>query len=285
MDSPAEWTASALFSPSKARVQQAQAKDWAYVEGWLAKKYGKRIPTFERNEETLQALLTLATFNETADEQQALVEKVEKAVLQASVKRVPGEDELYSNVRDGLGGGGEGALNALAESAVLLGTNAIAQAAEWLCSLTAERFELNGLVRRVDVQRASLKREQARLTALLQDVKQSTFCAPGDISEQTVEWTRSAKHLKAKVTEYDERLGALRSASSPSPSIEDIIHQLQVLDSHRMRLDKISGEVSAFDSLPSDVKAARSKIENARAQLRTLTTERDVLFEGLADTR
>lgn len=81
--------ASALFSPSKARQQQAQAKDWGYVTTWLRKKYfPKPIPNFERNEETLQALLNLAAFNERADEEQELIERVEREALSAMQGKV-----------------------------------------------------------------------------------------------------------------------------------------------------------------------------------------------------
>lgn len=72
----------ALFSPSKARQQQAQAKDWIFVDSWLSKKYHpKPVPAFERDEETLQALMTLVAFNERADEEQALVARVERQAL------------------------------------------------------------------------------------------------------------------------------------------------------------------------------------------------------------
>ncbi|KAK5110244.1 hypothetical protein LTR85_001303 [Meristemomyces frigidus] len=282
MDSPGDWTASALFSPSKARAQQAQAKDWAYVEGWLAKKYGKRVPTFESSEETLQALLTLATLNDMADEQRVLVEKVEKTVLQGSVKRMHEDDELYRGLVDHLSGEGEDALGALAGCALLLGTDDTDRMAERICSLTGEQFELKQQAQRTEVQLASLKREQDRLHGLRQDLKQEAFTAPSELAVQTVEWTRSTKHLKAKVTEYDERLATLRSVPSPSPSIEDIMQQLDALDSHRTTLDKLSTEISAFDTLPSDAKAARVKVESARAQLRSLTARRNDLFEGLA---
>lgn len=79
----------ALFSPSKARQQQAQAKDWIFVDSWLSKKYHpKPVPSFERNEETLQALMTLVAFNERADEEQALVEKVERQALNELEEKV-----------------------------------------------------------------------------------------------------------------------------------------------------------------------------------------------------
>ncbi len=78
MDSES-WTAGALFSPSKARHQQAQAKDWAYVETWLAKKYAPRaVPAFERNDDTLQALLMQANSNEAADLERDLIDRVEQ---------------------------------------------------------------------------------------------------------------------------------------------------------------------------------------------------------------
>lgn len=79
----------ALFSPSKARQQQAQAKDWVFVESWLSRKYyPKPVPTFERNEETLQALMTLVAFNERADEERELLEKVERQALKELEEKV-----------------------------------------------------------------------------------------------------------------------------------------------------------------------------------------------------
>ena len=79
----------ALFSPSKARQQQAQAKDWIFVDSWLSKRYHpKPVPSFERNEETLQALMTLVAFNERADEEQALVEKGERQALNELEEKV-----------------------------------------------------------------------------------------------------------------------------------------------------------------------------------------------------
>lgn len=71
-----------LFSPSKARQQRAQAQDWAHIESWLSYKYaGRSIPNFERNEETLKALRALATVNEHADEERALIARVEREAL------------------------------------------------------------------------------------------------------------------------------------------------------------------------------------------------------------
>ena len=89
MEHEQDWAATGLFSPSKARQQQAAAKDWSYVDGWLARKYHpKPVPRFERNDDTLQALLALAAFNEKADEEEELVERVEKAALEEMETKV-----------------------------------------------------------------------------------------------------------------------------------------------------------------------------------------------------
>ena len=71
----------ALFSPSKARQQRAQANDWQHVETWLSALYPNRpLPTFERNEDTLKALLALAAANECADEEASLMRALEEEV-------------------------------------------------------------------------------------------------------------------------------------------------------------------------------------------------------------
>ena len=76
-----DWTAS-HFSPSKARQRRAQAKDWEFIEFWLEKKFApKPVPSFERNEETLRALLELASFNDAADEEAALISEVHEVAL------------------------------------------------------------------------------------------------------------------------------------------------------------------------------------------------------------
>lgn len=75
-------TPSDLFSPSKARQHRAQAHEWAAVDSWLSAKYsGRPVPAFERNDETLKALLALAAANERADDEAALIERLEGSAL------------------------------------------------------------------------------------------------------------------------------------------------------------------------------------------------------------
>jgi HAUS augmin-like complex subunit 1 len=78
-----QWSPGAIFSPSQARQQQVQAKDWNFIDTWLSAKCSpKSAPPFERTNETLKALLALARCNETADEEKVLVARLEAKALE-----------------------------------------------------------------------------------------------------------------------------------------------------------------------------------------------------------
>ncbi|KAK0269493.1 hypothetical protein LTR35_014789 [Friedmanniomyces endolithicus] len=281
MDSPGDWTATALFSPSKARAQQAQARDWASVESWLSKQHGKRIPSFERNEETLQALLTLATLNEDADEQRVLVEKVEKSALSVATTRNHDGEDVYQTLLDSLSQEDLETLDAVAGASVMLNASDFTQTCQRICELTADQFDLSQQLNRTECQNATIESECSRLKGLLTELR--AFQPPPNVLEQTAEWTRSTKQLKSKLAEYDERLGAIRSVPTPSPSIEDVSRLKNEVTVLQNRLNMVTTELAAFDSLPSDPKAARAVLERARKDLRELTKQRDQLFESLAD--
>lgn len=278
-----DWSGSPLFSPSKARAQQAQAKDWAFVDTWLSKRYAsKRLLAFERNDETLQALLALASLNDSADEQRTCTERVEKAALQSLSKRVvQSNNELQQLLSDGLGS--HGGLDALSRTMVCLEcSNAdSAEAATAIINLTSSKFEIEQQVQRVEYQLSALKSEQRKATELLSMLEQDELQTPQDLPEHTTEWVRSAKLLKAKVAEYDERLSMLR----PSKPANSLLNEIEEQQAHQLResqrMDELYVELRAFQSLPSDSKAARAKLEAAKEELYSAMHQRDGLFERL----
>ncbi|KAI6855376.1 hypothetical protein KC323_g8358 [Hortaea werneckii] len=281
MNSPGDWTATALFSPSKARAQQAQAKDWASVDAWLGKKYGKRIPTFERNEETLQALLTLATANEGADEQRSLIDKVEKQALHTSPKRTPEDEGLCQELLESLDAQAAEYLDSLSGSFAALGASNILEAASKVCSLQDDQFTASEQIKRAESQYNNLRQEHSRLRNILHTLQNKEFTVPTDLPQQTSEWARNAKHLRAKLAEYDERLSAIRNASGVSSLLESVSSKSRENQKQRMEFREREVELSAFDSLPSDPRAARAELDEARANLRRLTARRDALFEDM----
>lgn len=284
MDSDPDWAANALFSPSKARLAQAQARDWGFIDTWLSRKYsGKRPPDFERNEETLQALLTLATANEGADEQRDAVGRVERAVLQRNDGADGGKgEEVYGVVMGELSEQGGDSLNALAEMGVVLDVRNDAGPLELgvaVTDLQTEQFELEQQLRRVEKQNRVLQRESNRLRALLRDLKDDGFRAPSDLPEQTADWMKNAKHLRAKIAEYDERLAGAQG--NFAPSLDGLAQQVHQLRDQQQKLAGLEAELKAFQSLPTNAREARAKVEGARDELRGLVGRREKLFEEM----
>lgn len=290
MDTPstpssANWNADVLFSPSKALAHQAQAKDWAAVDSWLSKKYA-RPPTFERNEATLQALLTLATANEAADERRALTDRVSKSALQTlrnagRVNDGEGHAELKGLLSELANDQG---LASLANAAVALDAPDVRMEtlAGAIADLTSQKFETGQAVQRAGDQVEGLKAERRKADATLKQITSDDFKAPDDLLEQTGEWTRATKQLKAKIYEYDERLTLFRTTARPQMTIEDLTSQTNDLTAQERKLDELQLRLEAFESLPSNPKAARAELEAARDELRKLTKQRDELFERLA---
>lgn len=279
-----DWTADALFSPSKARVVQAQAKDWAVVDSWLSKRYGSRMPNFERNEDTLQGLLTLANLNESADEQRSQIERIEKTALQAlSRPRGVLNDEILHAMQIELVN--ETHFDTLAEVIVSLDcpTSDTLYVSKKVVDLTSQQFELKQQLQRTEGQLDALKKEQAHIESLLLDLRSDAFQPPDDVIEATSEWTKSTKQLKAKITEYEERLAASRPTSTAG-GIQILQQKLDDVVRLRSQLASLETELRAFQDLPTDARAARRKLEEARGELRSLTNKRDELFETMAET-
>lgn len=278
-----DWTASALFSPSKARAQQAQAKDWNAVESWLARRYGSRLPAFERNDDTLQALLSLANLNENADEQRSQVERIQKAALQTLSKKPDGiaGEVLHAVLVESAN---DSSLDRLAEIIVALDcptTNSATMARE-MVDLTSTEFEMIQQVKRTEAQLAALKNEQTRITQLLRQLESDAFQAPVDTVENTAEWVRMTKQLKAKVAEYEERLSGSRPASQ-STGFDGLQRKMEEVEQQRALLADLDVQLKAFQDLPADARAAKATLEGARERLRKLTEKRDRLFETLVD--
>jgi HAUS augmin-like complex subunit 1 len=288
MDSDPAWDHTALFSPSKARAVQAQAKDWASVDSWLAKRYpSKRLPAFERNEETLQALLELATLNDSADEQRSLVDRIEKSSLQAMSRRRAAESEgnaeilklLMTALKDCE------SLAGLAETVVALECpdTDVATMARALADLTAQNFDAEQQAMRAETQVQAMKSDQANVSAQLKELKRDDFQPRSNLPELTAEWSRNTKQLKAKIGEYDDRLAGLKASQQPAVTLEDVASLGKDLSAQQQWLAELNAHLTAYQSLPSDPKAARAALEKARVELRSQVQERDQLFERLVD--
>jgi HAUS augmin-like complex subunit 1 len=173
----------AIFSPSVARAAASAAKDWSYVDTWLQRKFpGRGPPPFERNVDTLRALLALASANEAADEERALIARLEADTLQQlrAQEQPHNQDEndndtlqsareaILTSLEAALTREGQTALTAMASLAVqtntplptptTLGTE--------LISLTTQSSAIEQTISRIQTLTAYIAREAAATATL-----------------------------------------------------------------------------------------------------------------------
>lgn len=293
MDAPLSPTA--FFSPSKAKQQRAQAQDWAYVDAWLSNKYrGRSVPPFERNEATLNALLTLAAANERADEEAELLWKVQEEALKEFEKPNIAESdaEILRAVASNLTPEGAQSLEVLAGLTVALDASnsdpetlahSLIQQSQTSHRLTQHLTHLSTLSSYLETEHAHLRAQLDSLTT------NPSFTTPPALPRQSADWNRQTKQLRAKVREYEDRLASLAlqpgSAGAAdavsSASIARIAQMEEEAREARERVEQLEAEIKAFEGLPQDREKARKVVREKEKELEGLKRRRDGLFEGL----
>ncbi|KAI0798319.1 hypothetical protein GGR55DRAFT_559743 [Xylaria sp. FL0064] len=316
----------AIYSPSIARAAASTAKDWAYVDAWLRRQYANLSkdaavskstassssspPAFERNPETLEALLALIAANEEADEERDRLARLESAALD-EVRAAEQEKEsrrrrantgssgndaadahgdllaedLLEALDAGLSKDGLAALDAMADVALSLNTPADprpAHLAHRFVDLQGDAHETSHLLHRLGLLQAYLDDESARLRGFLEDLRQGPqYLLPAD---STAELRRTIKETGAKLPELRRHVEALeKKVGIPDLTVDEVrLDEEAYLDLLARKKD-LDAQVKAFAGLPPDVEAARVELEGLRAQLRNATERRDANFEMLVE--
>lgn len=300
----------AIFSPSVARAAASTAKDWSYVDNWLRTKYSannQNVPKFERNPDTLRALLALASHNEAVDEERDQLAQLEKAALdevkaadaakettrqeQADgvTKDVKGElvaDDILDAIEENLTREGRTALDAMARMAVELGM--AFPTSEGLgtryVELQAKVFELEQTLDRVALLQKYLERESQTMDGFIQEVRGPEYRPAADLAKQNLDLQRQIKTMSAKLPEIGQQIAALeKSVAIPSLTVEDVKKDEDVYLDLLAAKKELDAQVKTFAGLPPDVEAARIELESLQAQLRDATARRDAVFEGLVE--
>lgn len=248
-----EWTATGLFSPSKARLAQAQARDWGYVDAWLSKKYSSgQMPSFERNEDTLQTLLALSSSVDAADEQRSAIERVEKTALQYLSKHNSESGHLLlKNINEHFSDQTRADLDSLAGSAIALDVPASAGAARLTAAATnlqIEAFEAKQSKHMAQGELDLLQAEIERLTVLHQSLQSDTYRPSSERSNQTAEWSKGTKLLRAKIVEYEERTAAIQPASAMVRLMEEVQRVEQQMVAQQQRLADTNEKIRTYQT-------------------------------------
>lgn len=290
MDSP-------LISPAKARQAAIQTKDWAYVNTWLTRQYApKPVPQFERNDDTLRVLLTLAAANDSADEEVALRQRAREEAVQAYKAREDFErkdpqeqqrSQILEEVEMCLDDRGRRDLDDLADSAAALGNTlnpTPGDLGQSIVELTVEEFEAQEQVAKVDTLHRYLQQELARLQVELDDLKSDVaYETPANTQKLTSEWTRGTKTLAIKVAEYQDRIASLERVQSHGPNIDELVTEEENVIKMRQTVKSLQSRVRAFQDLPKSVTSARAKCKELENKLGQLTRQRDSMLGGLTE--
>lgn len=282
----------AIFSPSVARIAASTARDWASVDAWLAAKFPDRPPPpFERNPETLRALLALASHNEAADEERDLLARAEAGALaevgtmseEASEPALP--ETILEGVEAGLTKEGRVALDAVASMAATLGVAypEPEHLGQEMVELQARAFSLEQTARRVEVMRLYLATEAEKIRDTLWGLENDEYVPPTDLAKRNLELQRRIKAVAAKLPELRDRAAASSATGGGRLTVEhtaeDEARYLASLAEKR----ELEGQLAAFQDLPTDMDGARAELEALRSELRALTRRRDAVFEGLVE--
>ncbi|KAF4632676.1 hypothetical protein G7Y89_g5451 [Cudoniella acicularis] len=279
---------SAIFSPSVARQQLAATKDWNYIDSWLSSKFhGRTPPAFERNNDTLKALLALATWNEGADEERELIARVESKALQDLQAREDANPnaELLGSIEESLTREGQTSLEALSTLSVALNqpvpdTEKLGRS---IIDTHIASFDLDQAADRVVTLETYLKEELDRINSLIGTLRGDEYQPLSDLTRQTTDYQRKIKGLAAKLPELKERVASLVAVAGTPIRIEDVKAEEDKFKELLVTVKDLEAQVKSYHGLPQDIDLARLELESLRVELRDLTRQRDSMFEGLVE--
>lgn len=294
-------SSAAIFSPSVARIAASNAKDWKLVDDWLASKFqGRNPPAFERNAETLQALLTLASLNETADEERQLVAQAEASALRelqdfehasppsdsSAASTASIREDLLDALRDSLSRDAQGSLDAMAALAVEL--DALDPTPELLgrkiVELQAQTTDLEDSRARLRLLHAHVQNDMRQTDELITALQGWKYTHAPDLARQNLDMQRRLKTLSAKLPDLEERLASAGDTTSMDhPTVDDIARMEADHLALLSRKAELDAQVAQFAGLPDDPDAARGLLDQFRGRLRSQTLQRDSMFEGLVE--
>ncbi|KAL3479513.1 hypothetical protein BJX99DRAFT_71879 [Aspergillus californicus] len=280
-----------LASPTKARQAAIQAKDWAYVNSWLSSQYAPNpVPKFERNEDTLRTLLTIAAANDAANEESALLHHAREQTIEGFKAREKTEEkqktELLDAVEHYLDDDGVQNLEDLAETAAILGAlgTSTKDVGQSIIGLTKEEFDTQDQLRKVESLLVYLERELGTLREQLQELTSNpAFETPANLPALTSEWTRSTKLLSAKINEYKDRTMYSERNRSRGATLDDIMSEEMEVSRMIESAKSLEARMMLFHDLPKDISGARAKYRELERELNQLTQQRDSMFENLVE--
>lgn len=279
---------SAIFSPSVARQQLAAAKDWNYIDSWLSTKFAGKTPPFERNNDTLKALLALAALNESADEERELLARVEAKALQdlRTKQEADPNGKLLQSIEESLTREGQTSLETLSALSVALNQPIpnTEKLGRGIIDLQVTAYDLEQASDRVSILENHLNAELGKINQLIEELQSDAYQPPADLAKQTTDYQRKIKVLNAKLPELREKVASLSANNGKSKvTIQDVKAEEDKFKDLMATVKDLEAQVKSYHGLPQDTDLARLELESLRVELRDLSRQRDSMFEGLVE--
>lgn len=296
---------SAIFSPSVARAAASAAKDWSFIDTWLHRKFqgtGRSPPPFERNPDTLRALLALANANEAADEDRNLLARLESDTLRQLQPQPQSQQDgpeacesnpasaareaILTSLEDTLSREGTAALESLSQISLLLSQShpTYPELGHHLISLSSQASHLEQTQARLDILSRYIAQQSLEIQTLSQDLKAEKYRPPAHLAKQNLEMQRKIKQQSAKLPELRDKVAALaNSVGMPNQTIEQVRKEEEAYLELLAQKKDLDAQIKAFQGLPPDTDQARQELEALRNELRRVTQRRDAVFEGLVE--
>lgn len=290
---PAEDDITHLLSPSKAREASARAKDWSLVTSFLTRLYHPSPPPrFERNDDTLQALLSLIAANAAADERANFLLHAQREELEhlTSARSSPNGgqdfiDNILNTLEHSLDPSAYEALDEIAQVSVQMGSLSTdpETLGKDIIDLTAKEFYLEDQVKKIDELRQQLERETAQLHDQLNRLKDEQAQEEQETQQQHIaDWNRASKMLGVKFMEYREKVAAFERNDNDGLTIEDLREKEEVVLQQKDRLKRLERDLQGYHNLPPDLESMKAEYQRLNAEVIRLQRKRDELFENLA---
>ena len=247
------------------------------------------MPAFERNEDTLRALLALSAANEKADEERDMLWGVEKEALAElkMAKEADSKSSMLTTLSNALNSQGHANLDALASVSTALDAPdpSIYSIASTLSIHTQTSQILAQQLQHLSHLQRALELELAALRAQLQELRSTAFQSPLSLQRQTLDWSRNTRQLKGKLSEYSDRLASM-SANDSTSSASDVT-QLVKREGKVSELEDTVGlltaKLDAYKGLPRDREVAISEVKALEEDVSKLRRKLDSLYEGLVE--
>lgn len=178
-------------------------------------------------------------------------------------------------------------LTSQATAAVTLNTTTTSATtlATTLLSLSTTLSHLQNQIAATTSLQTSLLAQHSSLQTELEDLLSPTFQTEKNLPQRTAEITRQTKLLKAKVSEYDERLRNASGEEIPEALLSEVETSKRGLEGLVQRVKDVEDRIEVFEGVPPEAREVRKMMQEMRAELEGWVRRRDEMFEGLVGGR